>query len=529
MFEGKWPFRWTAAQPAMPQRDFIATIGHNGLVRWLRRWPARRAARPAAVPDAPLRVMPGWWAIVAAAVVLVGGLLAMWLLLGVWSPASPDADRSRLERVKIGLTVMAGLAAGVTLLVTLRRQRMSERAQRFAETDALEQRTTALYVAAAAQLGSDKAAVRLAGLYALERLGQDNRKLRQTVVDVWCAYLRMPYTPPAEILGGAGALPGPRAAPDDGPALSGTAPGGTAPGGTAPGGAAPDEAVDAERRQELQVRRTAQRLLAAHVSRPPGEAGEGAYWLDARGDRLVIDLAGAVLVDFALVAGDVGRCDLSRVNFHGPADLSGANFHGGAALSEARFHGTADLGRVRFHDAADLGRARFHGRAELRGARFHGRASLAGARFHAMADLREVEFETDAALREARFDAVANLRGAAVRGAADLGQVQFLGNADLSDMHFHGDASLEGAQFDRNAFLTGTWFHGKARLSGTHFQGRSTLDEARFDHGVDLTGATARQAVALPGGWVLSGVEAGATTRREIVRDVAAGEHSDVP
>ena len=40
----------------------------------------------------------------------------------------------------------------------------------------------------------------MAGLYALERLGQDNPKLRQTVIDVICAYLRMPYTPPAEIL-----------------------------------------------------------------------------------------------------------------------------------------------------------------------------------------------------------------------------------------------------------------------------------------------------------------------------------------
>ncbi|WP_426506099.1 hypothetical protein ACPPVO_49650 [Dactylosporangium sp. McL0621] len=37
-----------------------------------------------------------------------------------------------------------------------------------------------MYVAAADQLASDRAAVRLAGLYTLERLGQDNVKLRQT-------------------------------------------------------------------------------------------------------------------------------------------------------------------------------------------------------------------------------------------------------------------------------------------------------------------------------------------------------------
>lgn len=41
----------------------------------------------------------------------------------------------------------------------------------------------------------------MAGLYALERLAQDNldrRTLRQTVVDVLCAYLRMPYTLPGK-------------------------------------------------------------------------------------------------------------------------------------------------------------------------------------------------------------------------------------------------------------------------------------------------------------------------------------------
>ena len=34
--------------------------------------------------------------------------------------------------------------------------------------------------------------MRLAGLYALERLGKANPEHRQTIVDVLCAYLRMP-------------------------------------------------------------------------------------------------------------------------------------------------------------------------------------------------------------------------------------------------------------------------------------------------------------------------------------------------
>ena len=51
---------------------------------------------------------------------------------------------------------------------------------------------------AADQLGSDQAPVRLAGLYALERLAHSTVEHRQTMVDVICAYLRMPYTPPED-------------------------------------------------------------------------------------------------------------------------------------------------------------------------------------------------------------------------------------------------------------------------------------------------------------------------------------------
>ena len=61
-----------------------------------------------------------------------------------------------------------------------------------------EQRTRALnerFATAAEQLGSDKPAVRLAGVYAMAGLADDWAENRQTCVDVLCAYLRMPYEP----------------------------------------------------------------------------------------------------------------------------------------------------------------------------------------------------------------------------------------------------------------------------------------------------------------------------------------------
>ncbi|QWF84282.1 hypothetical protein [Amycolatopsis sp. CA-230715] len=69
----------------------------------------------------------------------------------------------------------------------------AERTAADARVDAEARRITELYIKASEQLGSDKAPVRMAGFYALERLAQDNEGQRQTVVDVLCAYLRMPY------------------------------------------------------------------------------------------------------------------------------------------------------------------------------------------------------------------------------------------------------------------------------------------------------------------------------------------------
>jgi len=78
-------------------------------------------------------------------------------------------------------------------MLAFRRQHHQEIATLLTDQDAAQRRITELYTKAVEQLGSDKAPVRLGGLYALERLGQDNPSQRQTIVNVICAYLRMPF------------------------------------------------------------------------------------------------------------------------------------------------------------------------------------------------------------------------------------------------------------------------------------------------------------------------------------------------
>jgi len=58
-------------------------------------------------------------------------------------------------------------------MLAFRRQHHQEIATVLTDLDATERRITELYTKAVEQLGSDKAPVRLGGLYALERLAQD--------------------------------------------------------------------------------------------------------------------------------------------------------------------------------------------------------------------------------------------------------------------------------------------------------------------------------------------------------------------
>jgi hypothetical protein len=98
---------------------------------------------------------------------------------------------------------VAGLAVAGGAIITYRTFRHNQADQ--AERHSREERTyrlhqpqqvTDTYTRAVEQLGHAEAPVRLGALYSLVSLAQDNPRRRQTVVDVLCAYLRMPYTPP---------------------------------------------------------------------------------------------------------------------------------------------------------------------------------------------------------------------------------------------------------------------------------------------------------------------------------------------
>ncbi|WP_331739760.1 hypothetical protein OG613_44460 (plasmid) [Streptomyces sp. NBC_00015] len=152
-----------------------------------------------------VRPISWWWAALAGLLVAVSVAVTVWVMLKQTQPLT-GAERAsaRIPAIRTSLTVGAGTGGAAALLLALRRQWLSEHthirqeaADAVSEFDATERRITELYTAASGQLGSDNASVRLAGLYALERLAHDHARHRQTIVDVFCAYLRMPLSPQA--------------------------------------------------------------------------------------------------------------------------------------------------------------------------------------------------------------------------------------------------------------------------------------------------------------------------------------------
>lgn len=93
--------------------------------------------------------------------------------------------------VKTSVTVFTLIGAVLAGIYAYRKQLLAEGDAHRADASQLSERFTA----AAEQLGHDKAAVRLAGVYALAHLADRWEEQRQVCIDVLCAYLRMPYEP----------------------------------------------------------------------------------------------------------------------------------------------------------------------------------------------------------------------------------------------------------------------------------------------------------------------------------------------
>jgi len=304
-------------------------------------------------------------------------VLTVSAVLVLWWPATAgltgaELITARLDGLKIGLSVGVGSGGIVALYLAWRRQHSAEadldnrervlahqydvlehqqevaaatlahqeRVANDAQADAAARRITELYVKAVEQLGSEKAPVRLGGLYALERLAQDNESQRQTIANVLCGYLRMPFQEKVT------------STIDD----------------------SKDNLIDQNDGplQELQVRLTAQRILSEHLR----VKQHNTYW-----GKLDLDLTGARLYNFRLTDTHIGSALFLNTTFVGMLWWSDTTFDGEASFDGAAMN-TVSFADVTFNANTSFREVAIKGNAEFYTTRFCGTCTFRDAKLN---------------------------------------------------------------------------------------------------------------------------------------------------
>ncbi|MEU3649675.1 pentapeptide repeat-containing protein [Lentzea sp. NPDC034063] len=349
----------------------------------------------------------------AVAVLLVSA--AALVVLWVWIDSLRFADLDKratahLEAVKVASAIAVGGGGLFALYLAARRQRTQELELELRreelhgrDLDAAERRVTELYAKAADQLDSDKAPVRLAGLFGLDRLADDNPRHRQMVIDLVCAYLRMPHS-------------------------------------------SDDVKPDAEA-EEREVRLAAQRMLAKRA-RPDLDPVTGvprslAWWSEIH----EFNLSRARLIDFDLSGCRLGKADFTSATFVGTATFEKTEFRGETTFARAEFTGEVDFTAAVFLREASFERTGFRELAELDYARFQDHVDFFKTQWSSGAWFARARFDKSTEFGDALFAGACFFNGAAFHGPASFAATSFEGRADFDKAAFAQPASFDSAMF----------------------------------------------------------------------------------
>ena len=267
------------------------------------------------------RLLAGIGVGVVVLIFLALSVAAIWWLPGIFvnsvsggnsAPSlTPNERVTAVTNARQGvLFIVGGAIAVFTLLITLAKHNLDRRGQ---ELDRDENRTTR-YTEAIKQLGDSQSfAIRLGGIYALERIAQDSTRDRQSILNVLWAYLRAECLPQSE---------------------------------------REEEAV------AMKSTSAAAAEAASHISQfSPPRVGVNLAGLN---------LPGVVLANTTLTSADLNHADLRKAVFYF-TDLTHSIFRS-SDLREAELYGAdlreADLGKANL-GKANLGKANL-GKANLR-------------------------------------------------------------------------------------------------------------------------------------------------------------------
>ncbi|MDA3624824.1 pentapeptide repeat-containing protein [Saccharopolyspora sp. WRP15-2] len=388
------------------------------------------------------REVLGWRTIwIAAAIILFisigSGIVLFWLY-------PPPGSKEALDIIRTAGTLGVGTGGAAALLLHARRQQSTELANEYTRQanevtrhDAEERRITELQAQANEQLGHEKAAVRIGALTLLKRLGNSYPDHRQEIVDIVCAYLRMPYKSPVR--------------PDRLRRILPLSPRGVKSENKETESGVDSGLVGVEHEyEELEVRLTAQRFLAEHL-RPPG-SDDGMLVSSNFWDGINLDLTGATLINFSLSGCWVARC---RFDY--------ASFVGGAEFRAAQFGDVATFIGAEFSKGVTFRNTRFAGRAAFDRAQIRGVALFANSRFGGLSSFSQTVMD-ESDFFDAWFESVAFPRA-----------------------QFKDRASFSVVRFDKCAFFLSAKFGGEVYFDAVRFGDGTNFKYATFEGPVHLT------------------------------------------
>ncbi len=261
----------------------------------------------------------GQWTRRGGLAVAGGLLLAAGVGLALLWIRAPDLYTGAATKDTATATTRAGVlalaAAGIAALAASTTLTETKRANRASDDREREAQVTDRYTKAIGQLGDIQLAIRLGGIYALERIAVDSERDHRTIVEVLSAFVRTSSQPAAS-----------NRSPDD---QSGARPEEQPVPAAAPAG-------DTGQTLTTDVQ-AALTVLGRLPSRPGVSRGDltGAHlagaWLDGA------TLTGAILSRANLADARLGRANLTDTHLHG-ATLTDARL-GRANLADARLDG----------------------------------------------------------------------------------------------------------------------------------------------------------------------------------------------
>ncbi|RJQ76533.1 pentapeptide repeat-containing protein [Pseudonocardiaceae bacterium YIM PH 21723] len=396
------------------------------------------ARRPVATrrPIAPISLKV---VLLAVGAVVVATWLSIVLLLREANNSTGDRAAARIDAIRTALSVGAGTGGAMALLLATRKQWLGERSQEHAEHDAGERRFTDLYSATATQLSSDKAPVRMAAMFALERLAQNSPQYQQTIANLICGYLRCPFDPPAHVRQDSRRI---------------------------------DGSTDTAAMEELQVRLAAQRILTTNL-RPEAPG----FW-----QGISLDLTDAVLVEADFAGCRLADLVLVRTVFHGDTDFSRMRFEGNLWLDRVQFVGKFDISRANVDGDFRCASVTFSKSADFAWARFHGEFTLLDCRFHRACDFTEAHFNGQVLIDGVTFDSEVDFDTTQWVETARLQQSVFRAGASFRAAHFQRSINIHDCEFGDSVFFEEVVFSGMIKIFATDFNEFQHLEDCAF-HG----------------------------------------------